>query len=192
MSLAILIELAEASVNLSVSSASKKASFTSFWQSSNVPFTSRAFTFSPRVVNCFSWISLTFPLGYKIVTSMFFDPKKPWATAPPVSPDVATKIWIFCCFLAKKCDINAAINLAPKSLNAIEGPWKSSKLKILSSISSSGASKLMDESTICFKSWSETASPMMAFEIAKAISCILLSSIVSKKEAGSGVNSIGI
>ena len=44
-------------------SLSIKADFTSAWQSSKVPSTSRAVIFCPNVVNCFSCISLTLPLG---------------------------------------------------------------------------------------------------------------------------------
>ena len=46
----------------------QKADFTIFWQSSKLPLTSRAVTFSPKVVNCCSWVLLTRPEGYRITT----------------------------------------------------------------------------------------------------------------------------
>ena len=78
--------------------------------------------FCPSVVSCFSWISLTFPLGYKITTSTPLTPKKPLATAPPVSPDVATKTVTFLELYLLKYAKHLAINRAPTSLKAIVGP----------------------------------------------------------------------
>ena len=46
--------------------------------------------FCPQVVNCNSCIGLTLPLGYNIITFTPSTPKNPLATAPPVSPLVAT------------------------------------------------------------------------------------------------------
>ena len=60
---ATLMELALVSCRCSFSSPSIKADLTRAWQSSNVPSTSMAVIFCPKVVNCFSWISLTFPFG---------------------------------------------------------------------------------------------------------------------------------
>ena len=94
MSLAMLMEFAEVRKKASRSSASRKAAFTSRWQSSNVPLISKAVIFFPSVVNCFSWMSLTFPEGYKTITRIPGTSKKPLATALPVSPEVATRITI--------------------------------------------------------------------------------------------------
>ena len=79
--------------------------------------------FWPSVVNCFSCISLTFPLGYKTNTRMPGTPKNPFATALPVSPDVATKtLTYFSPFLRMKCPNRRAIKRPPTSLNANVGP----------------------------------------------------------------------
>ena len=86
------MEFAELKRKRFLKSLSVKAVFTSFWQSSNVPFTLRARTFPVKVESCFSWILLIFPSGYKIVTSIPGTLKKALPTALPVSPDVATKI----------------------------------------------------------------------------------------------------
>lgn len=78
--------------------------------------------FCPKVVNCFSWIVLTFQLGYKITTRTPFTPKNPLATAPPVSPEVATKTVTSFELFALKYPKHRAIKRAPTSLNAIVGP----------------------------------------------------------------------
>ena len=74
------MELAEVSEYLPFSSSSINADLTIAWQSSNVPSTSTAVIFCPHVVNCNSCIGLTFPVGYKIITSTASTPRKPLAT----------------------------------------------------------------------------------------------------------------
>lgn len=59
----MLIEFAEVRLCFLARSASRKQVLTMRWQSSNEPSTSRAEMFPPRVVSCFSWRSLTPPLG---------------------------------------------------------------------------------------------------------------------------------
>ena len=86
----MLMEFAEVRNARLFSSISEKACFTRRWQSSNVPATSSAVIFSPSVVNCFSCASLMRLDGYKITTRIPGTPRKPCATALPVSPDVAT------------------------------------------------------------------------------------------------------
>ena len=104
---------------------SEKAILTNFWQSSNVPLTSIDFTFFWTLVNCSSWISVTLLEGYKITTFIPSTPEKPFATAPPVSPEVATKIVNLFWFKMEK---DLAKNLAAKSLKARVGPWNNSKI----------------------------------------------------------------
>ena len=85
------MELAEVRISLSFNVLSGKAAFTNRWQSSKVPSTDRAVMFSPRVVNCFSCSGLTSPLGKSICTCIPGTFRKPFATALPVSPEVATR-----------------------------------------------------------------------------------------------------
>lgn len=59
----MLMEFAEVRLCFLASSAFRKQVLTMCWQSSNVPSTSRAEMLPPRVVSCFSWRSLTPPLG---------------------------------------------------------------------------------------------------------------------------------
>ena len=69
-----------------------RTSFTMRWQSSNVPRTASDVTLPPQHVNCLSWRGETRPSGKRSVTRM---PGRWWkaaATAPPVSPEVATRI----------------------------------------------------------------------------------------------------
>ena len=66
----MLIEFALDSLNLFLKSLSVKAVFTSFWQSSKVPFTLSALTLPVKVESCFSCSGLIFPSGYRIVTSI--------------------------------------------------------------------------------------------------------------------------
>ena len=123
----MFIEFADERRSEERSSLSVNAVFTSFWQSSKVPFTLRARTFPSKVESCFSWSGEIFPSGYKIVTS---SPGTLWnalPTAEPVSPDVATRMWRGLSSLRLKYDITRAIKRAPKSLNAHVGPWKSSR-----------------------------------------------------------------
>ena len=48
--------------------ASTKASLTSRWQSSKVPWMRSDVTFSPQQVSCCSWRGLTSPRGYRMTT----------------------------------------------------------------------------------------------------------------------------
>ncbi len=69
-----------------------------------------------------------------MMTLVFFTLWNADATAPPVSPDVATSMvrgldglsWWASFFT--RYDMRRAMNLAPKSLNARVGPWKSSRM----------------------------------------------------------------
>ena len=72
---------------------------------------------------------------------MFFFLWKLSATAAPVSPDVATKI--FKILFSVKYSREFARKLAPTSLNARVGPWKSSNEKIFESIFLRGKSKFI-------------------------------------------------
>ena len=61
--------------------------------------------------------------GYNITTSIPSILLNPLATAPPVSPDVATRTVIFSfLFFSAIKPRNLAMNLAPTSLNARVGP----------------------------------------------------------------------
>lgn len=79
------------------------------------------------------------------------------ATAPPVSPDVATRTVSSSVSSLVRYAMRRAMNLAPKSLNASVGPWKSSRMLEVSVSGTSGASKLMASSTISLRSWSGMA-----------------------------------
>ena len=58
-----------------------------------------------------------------MTTSTPSTPKKPLATAPPVSPEVATRTVFLAPFLSElKYAKQRDINRAPTSLNAIVGP----------------------------------------------------------------------
>ncbi len=108
------------------SCASAKASFTMRWQSSNVPRTENERTLPPQQVSCRSWVGETSPLGNSTDTPT---PGRLWnaaATAPPVSPDVATRICSCGSFGPRARPMQAARKRAPKSLNAAVGPWNSS------------------------------------------------------------------
>ena len=73
---------------------SNKAFLTADWQSSNVPSYSIAVILSFKVEICCSCINEIFFDGYKIITLMPLILWNAFATAAPVSPDVATKIVI--------------------------------------------------------------------------------------------------
>ena len=75
-----------------------------------------------------------------MTTSMPALPWNAWATALPVSPEVATSTWMRVPSVATKASIAAARNCAPKSLKAQVGPWKSSSShRRPSSLRSAGA-----------------------------------------------------
>ncbi len=59
----MFIELAEVRLCFLVSSVLSRHVLTMCWQSSKEPSTSSAEMLSPSVVSCFSWRSLTPPLG---------------------------------------------------------------------------------------------------------------------------------
>ncbi len=105
---------------------------TIFWQSSNEPLTSYASTLPPQLVSCARCLSATLPFGNRTFTERFSLPKKADATAPPVSPLVATRIVFFSPLFLSSLSIVHARNLAPKSLNALVGPKISSIYKYLS------------------------------------------------------------
>ena len=81
--------LAEVRPRPDTSSGSSKAAFTSRWQSSKAPSTARASTLPPQVANWRSCRGETRPLGYITTTCTPGRPQKAWATAAPVSPEVA-------------------------------------------------------------------------------------------------------
>ena len=83
-----------------------------------------------------------------MITSVPSIPKKPEATAPPVSPEVATKTVTFLGLCSLKYPIQRAIKRAPTSLNAMVGPWKSSRVAVLSLILFTGKSKQRVSATI--------------------------------------------
>ena len=64
------------------------------------------------------------PLGNRIATSILGRRQQAAATAPPVSPDVATRTVRG---LRSRRERHSAENLAPTSLNAAVGPWNSSR-----------------------------------------------------------------
>src|SRR5207248_7356939 len=84
--------LAEDSSERAPSSSSRNACFTRRWQSSKVPRTASDLTLPPQQVSWRSWVGDTSPLGNSTATST---PGRSWkaaATAPPVSPEVATRM----------------------------------------------------------------------------------------------------
>src|SRR5437773_4753506 len=136
--------LAEDSTERAFSSSSRKACFTRRWQSSNVPRTASDRTFSPQQVSWRCCVGDTRPLGNSTATST---PGRSWkaaATAPPVSPEVATRMVSARSPWPRRRAKQAARKRAPKSLNAAVGPWNSSSTESLPcpSRGTSGAGKL--------------------------------------------------
>jgi hypothetical protein len=118
----MLMLLAELSAIASRSDSSWKDCLTSRWQSSNVPRTAKLRTLSPQQVNCRACVGETLPEGNSNTTR---NPGRRWkaaATAPPVSPDVATNIVSGRESRRGIRARQAARNRAPKSLNAAVGP----------------------------------------------------------------------
>ena len=109
-------------------------------------------------------------------------PRKPLATAEPVSPDVATST--LTCFLPslrmKYCN-SLAMNRAPTSLNASVGPWNSSSEYIFSSTFTAGVSKASVSQTMSLRAFSSTSSPKKACATWQAISWNDILSMSSKK-----------
>ena len=122
------MELAGHSRAADASSGSASAAFTRRWQSSKEPATSSACTLPPNAVSCCSCRRLMRPDGYSSTTSMPLRRQKARATAPPVSPEVATSTTTRCPpgLARSRRSSSVARNEAPKSLNAQVGPWKSS------------------------------------------------------------------
>jgi len=134
--------LADVNRRAARSAGSAMAAFTSRWQSSNAPRTAKARTFPPHAVNCFSCRGDTIPAGYSTATST---PGRPWnaaATAPPVSPDVATRMVSGRASPPRRRNMSAARKRAPTSLNAAVGPWKSSSTVVWPGRSRSGTAKV--------------------------------------------------
>ncbi len=96
------------------------------WHSSNVPATDSVRTLRPQQASCFSWRGDTSPRGYSTTTSTHGRPTNAAATAPPVSPEVATRIVSRRGSARGMRSSVAARKRAPKSLNAAVGPWNSS------------------------------------------------------------------
>src|SRR2546421_12791679 len=118
--------LAEDSSERALSCSSRNACFTRRWQSSNVPRTLSDLTLPPQQVSWRSWVGDTSPLGYSTTTST---PGRSWkaaATAPPVSPEVATRSVSARSPPPHRRAKQAARKRAPKSLNAAVGPSDSS------------------------------------------------------------------
>ena len=103
-------------------SGSAKARLTSAWQSSNLPSTAKVVTLPPSVVICLRWRSETSSTGKSTTLCTRGTPWKAWATALPVSPDVAVRITSSPLSFAMKADIQRAIMRAAKSLNDAVGP----------------------------------------------------------------------
>src|SRR5205823_3677279 len=136
--------LAEDSSERAPSSPSRNACFTRRWQSSNVPRTASGLTLPPQQVSWRSWVGDTSPLGNSTATST---PGRSWkaaATAPPVSPEVATRMVSARSPRPRRRAKQAARKRAPKSLNAAVGPWNSSSTESLlcPGRATSGAGKL--------------------------------------------------
>jgi len=72
-------------------------------------------------------------------------------------------------------------------LKAIVGPWNNSNVDICSFNFTTGKSKLRVSSTIVFKISSGISGTINCFMASKAISALDFSSMVSKKDFGSGV-----
>ena len=121
------------------SSASANMALTSRWQSSNAPATRRAWTLPPRLANCFSCSALTRPSGYSTTTDTPGVSCRPAATAPPVSPDVATSTTSSRSAPRLNWPSTAARKRAPMSLNASVGPWNSSRIDSPGSTATSGS-----------------------------------------------------
>ncbi len=139
---------------------SANAALTSRWQSSKVPSTDSDLTLPPQQVSCRSCRGETRPRGNSTTTSM---PGRPWnaaATAPPVSPEVATRI--VSVRRVSRCSRprHAARKRAPKSLKAAVGPWKSSSTAASPSVASgtSGTGKSKASRTIAASSGASTSS----------------------------------
>ena len=104
------------------SCSSASAALTSAWQSSNAPLTDRDSTLSPQQVSWCSCRAETRPAGNSTTTRMPGRPLKAAATAPPVSPDVATKMVNGAASSPSRRVRHAARKPAPTSLNAAVGP----------------------------------------------------------------------
>src|SRR3954462_4321415 len=118
----MLMLLAEEKARRADNSGSRNAALTIRWQSSKVPTTAKVRTFSPQQDSCCAWRAETRFFGYSSTTSAHGRRWNAAATAPPVSPDVATSTVSGPAAGAHNRSREAARNLAPKSLNAQVGP----------------------------------------------------------------------
>ena len=102
------------------------AALTIRWQSSKRPRTARLATLPPQQVSCRSCVGDTRPFGYSTATSMPLWPWKAAATAPPVSPEVATRI--FSGRMAPRRSARQHRSQKPRAevLERGGGPWNSS------------------------------------------------------------------
>ena len=143
--------------------------------------------FCPRLVICFSWISLTFLLGYSITTLTSLTPRKPLATAAPVSPEVATNTVTLFVLPLLKYSKQRAIKRAPTSLNAMVGPWNSSRVDMFLLSDTIGKSKDRVSSIIFFRIPSGISGVTNCFIASKAISTSDRVSMFSKNDFDKGV-----
>jgi hypothetical protein len=123
------------------SAGSRKASLTSRWQSSKLPSTANACTPSRAAVSWARWTGLTPSRGKSTTTSRPSTPAMPAATAPPVSPEVATSTRARRRWRARARAHQRPRVRAATSLKARVGPWNSSSRKVASSSRRSGTGK---------------------------------------------------
>ena len=116
-------------------------------------------------------------------------PWNAWATAAPVSPDVAVKIVTFL-FSLNACK-HLAIKRAPKSLKASVGPWNNSNIARFSLIGCICAGKLKASVTIsvnCSSVKSSLTNGYNTLTLRSTIGSASKASILSKRGNSSGKN----
>src|SRR5262245_49632610 len=118
----MLMLFADENARCDESCGSRNAALTMRWQSSNVPATAKSVTLSPQQDSCCACRGDTRFFGYSSTTSAHDRRWNAAATAPPVSPDVATSTVSGREECAQRRASEAARKRAPKSLNAQVGP----------------------------------------------------------------------
>ena len=121
-------------------------------------------------------------------------PATPWnacATAPPVSPEVATSTTSRWWRSRPNQAISRAINRAPKSLKASVGPWNNSSTEIPGATGTSGTGKSRASSHIRSSSGGGTAPPSTWPSTAEVIRGNDKARHPSHHEAGMGSSAAG-
>ena len=114
-----------------------------------------------------------------------------WATAPPVSPEVAARMVSGAASLSRSADIMRAMKRAPMSLKACVGPWKSSSMWMPGSTSRRGTGKSSAPCTAWRRMLSATSRPSRWRATTKARSGNVRSARAARSSSGRGGTEAG-